>query len=121
MGDRSVGCDGLCLRPKHGYATMMNDDIWNRTPRRSARFGGGTPRELQRLNLFANRGDSLAVASVAYRMRRLAERNQLVVLQEGAARIEESARRNNIAQFTSEIQLLDHQVRWYSQTAKQPF
>jgi len=100
---------------------MMNDDIWNELRDDLHDLAVELRGELQRLNLFANRGDSLAVASVAYRMRRLAERNQLEVLQEGAARIEESARRNNIPQFTSEIQLLDHQVRWYSQTAKQPF
>ncbi|MCU0707550.1 MAG: hypothetical protein MUF23_04605 [Pirellula sp.] len=77
--------------------------------------------ELKRLAAYAERADSLAVASVAYRVRQVAQRHGMVVIQEGASRIEESARRNNVAQFTSDIKLLDHQVRWYSQTAPQPF
>ena len=75
--------------------------------------------ELQRLNAYALRGDALAVASVAYRMRHLAEANGLEVVEKGAARIEESARKNNVNQFLSEINLLDHQVRWFVQSGNQ--
>lgn len=77
--------------------------------------------ELQRLNLSAQRGDSLAVASIAYRVRNVAKNRGMRAIADGAARIEESARKNNVTQFTSDIQLLDHQVRWVSQTAPQPF
>lgn len=77
--------------------------------------------ELKRLAAYAEREDSLAVASVAYRVRQVAQRNGMIIIQEGASRIEESARRNNVSQFTSDIKLLDHQIRWYSQTAPQPF
>ncbi|MFN7628788.1 MAG: hypothetical protein ACK5PZ_18340, partial [Pirellula sp.] len=76
--------------------------------------------ELQRLNAYALRGDALAVASVAYRMRHIAEAYGLEVVEKGAARIEESARKNNVAQFLSEINLLDHQVRWFVQSENQP-
>jgi hypothetical protein len=75
--------------------------------------------ELQRLNAYALRGDALAVASVAYRMRHLAEAHGLEVVEKGAARIEESARKNNVNQFLSEINLLDHQVRWFVQSGNQ--
>ncbi|MBM3966654.1 MAG: hypothetical protein FJ308_16550 [Planctomycetes bacterium] len=75
--------------------------------------------ELQRLNAYALRGDALAVASVAYRMRHLAEAHGLEVVEKGAARIEESARKNNFNQFLSEIDLLDHQVRWFVQSGSQ--
>lgn len=73
-------------------------------------------KELKSLFVYAVRGDSLAVASVAYRVRQFAARNRMLSIAETAARIEESARRNNIAQFTSDIQLLDHQLRWHMQS-----
>jgi hypothetical protein len=72
--------------------------------------------ELNRLTTYAHRGDSLAVASVAYRLRNRAEKAGLELVYRGATRIEESARRNNIAQFSSEIDLLEYQVRWLTQT-----
>lgn len=74
--------------------------------------------ELKSLSAYAMRGDSLAVASVAYRVRQFALRNQMPSIEETAARIEESARRNNVNQFTSDIQLLDHQLRWHTQSAR---
>ncbi|MFO0013422.1 MAG: hypothetical protein ACK553_11810 [Planctomycetota bacterium] len=70
--------------------------------------------ELHSLSNYAQRGDSLAVASVAYRVRQFAQRNQMPCIHETATRIEESARRNNVPQFTSDIQLLDHQLRWFA-------
>jgi HPt (histidine-containing phosphotransfer) domain-containing protein len=69
--------------------------------------------ELRSLSAYAQRGDALAVASVAYRVRRFAQNHQMPSIQETASRIEESARRNNVPQFTSDIQLLDHQLRWF--------
>ncbi len=93
--------------------TQLHCDILNLT----AEFRD----ELNRLNVHSERGDSLAVASVAYRMRNLAKENGLIAVADGAARIEASARRDNVEQFRSDIQLLDHQVRWHSQLAHQPF
>jgi surfactin synthase thioesterase subunit len=71
--------------------------------------------ELKNLSSYALRGDSLGVASIAYRVRQFASKNQMPGIEETATRIEESARRNNVDQFTSDIQLLDHQLRWHSQ------
>ncbi|MFN6129359.1 MAG: hypothetical protein ACK6DC_06070 [Planctomycetota bacterium] len=70
--------------------------------------------ELKNLSNYAIRGDCLGVASVAYRVRQSATRIQLHSIEETATRIEESARRNNVDQFNSDIQLLDHQVRWFA-------
>jgi hypothetical protein len=74
--------------------------------------------ELKSLSAHAMRGDSLAVASVAYRVRQFALRNQMPCIEKTAARIEDSARRNNVNQFTSDIQLLDHQLRWHTQSSR---
>lgn len=73
--------------------------------------------ELKHLANYANRGDSLGVASVAYRVRRIASKHRMPSIEETATRIEDSARRNNVDQFTSDIQLLDHQLRWHTQRA----
>jgi hypothetical protein len=70
--------------------------------------------ELTHLSNYAIRGDCLGVASVAYRVRQSATKSQLRGIEETATRIEDSARRNNVDQFNSDIQLLDHQVRWFA-------
>lgn len=68
--------------------------------------------EIERLFEFAHRGDALAVASIAYRMKRSAVEQGLDVMAQASARIEASARRNQTLEYMSEIQLLDHQMRW---------
>ena len=72
----------------------------------------GWSAEIMRLFEFAHRGDALAVASIAYRMKRSAGQDGLEVIAQAAARIEASTRRNQTLEYVSEIQLLDHQLRW---------
>jgi hypothetical protein len=72
----------------------------------------GWSAEIVRLFEFAHRGDALAVASIAYRMKRSAAQEGLDAIAQAAARIEASARRNQTLEYVSEIQLLDHQMRW---------
>jgi len=95
----------------------MNNEEWMEETQLQQDLQGLTDEmlgELKSLSTYAQRGDSIAVASVAYRVRQFAQRKGMMSIEQTAARIEESARRNNKDQFTSDIQLLDHQWRWYT-------
>jgi hypothetical protein len=71
----------------------------------------GFSAEVNRMSEIASRSDALTVASIAYRMKLAARAFGLDWIEEGASRIEDSARRNQATEYLSEIQLLEHQLR----------
>lgn len=74
--------------------------------------------DMSRLHKFSQREDSLAIASVAYRLRGTAQELGVELLYRNALRVEQSARRNNTSQVASEIDLMQYQVDLISQSSR---